>query len=103
MFKTINNYKNLFVADFSKNDKKIIKVIFSEYPNFSVDGQIIYPFAKDVETDTNILVSNTNKVKKLSYYINVFGLPKKSIYKIEKTKQKLVINKVKVLKKQGKI
>lgn len=103
MLKTINNYENLFVADFSKNNEKIIKIIFSKYPNFSVDGQIIYPFAKDIETDSNILVSNTNNVKKLSYYINIFGFPKRNIYKIEKTKQKLVVDKVKMLKKQRKI
>lgn len=103
MFKTINNYKNLFVADFSKTDEKIIKIIFSKYPNFSVDGQIIYPFAKDVETESNILVSNTNNIKKLSYYVNCFGFPKRNIYKIEKPKQKLVIEKVKTLKKQKKI
>lgn len=96
MFGLIENYKNLFVADFSNKDNAMVKIIFSKNPNFVNDG-IIYPFVEDVETRCPILVSNNNHVKKLKYYVNCFGFPRK--YVLDKEKQQLVVNKIKQLKK----
>lgn len=103
MFIPISNYRNLFVADYSCNQDKILKIVFSDYPNFSLNGTIIYPFAMEVETGADILVSESQHVKKLNHYVNLFGLPKKNIPVCEKEKQNLVIEQVKSLRKLRKI
>ena len=103
MFGIIGNYKNLFVADFSNKEDTIIKIIFSKNYNFSDRGNIIYPFAEEVKTGYSILVSNKNHVKKLKYYVNRFGFPKKYILDSEKEKQQLVVDEIKQLRKLRRI
>lgn len=103
MFKMIRDFKNLFVADFSNKEDIIIKIIFSNHPNFAVDGNIIYPFVEDVKNGCSILISNKNHVKKLNYYVNCFGFPKKYILEGEREKQKLVVDEVRKLRKLRRI
>ncbi len=103
MFHIIDNFKNLYVADFSKGNNTKIKLVYSKNDNFVVDGVIIYPFAIEVKTDTSVLLNNSNHVKKLKYYVNCFGFPRKYILDRDKEKQKLVVNEIKLLKKMRKI
>lgn len=75
MFGLISNYKHLYVADFSKIGNYNYKIVYSNASNLKVDGTIMMPFAKDIENDISILISNSNNIKKLSCYVNCFGFP----------------------------
>lgn len=99
MFGMISNYKNLYVADFSKDNDVAVRIVFSHNTNFVVDGKIIYPFATDVVTGADVLVTNSNHVKKLKYYVNCFGFPRKHVFGIDKKRQKLVVSEMKKIKK----
>jgi len=103
MFGMISNFRNLYVADYFMNDEMAVKIVFSRSTNFIVDKDIIYPFATDVETDTSVLVTSNNHVRKLNYYVNRFGFSKKKIMESEKLKQELVVDEVKYLKRLRKI
>lgn len=103
MFSIISDYKHLYVADFSKIGINNYKIVYSNVGNLSVDGSVMIPFVQDVETGFSILVNSSNHIKKLSYYVNYFGFPKKRIALGEKDKQRLIVDKVKLLKKNGRI
>ena len=103
MLGIISDFKNLYVADYFEDNNMIVKIVFSRSTNFVVGTNIIYPFARDLETGTSVLVSSNNHVKRLNYYVNCFGFPRKNIIALEKEKQQLVLSKVKTLKKMRKI
>lgn len=103
MFGIINDYKHLYVADFSKFKTNDYKIVYSCDGNLVVDGTVISPFAEDIRTGTSIIVNNGNHVKRLSYYVNCFGLPRKRLALGEKDKQSFIVSEIKALKKMGKI
>lgn len=99
----INDYKNLYVSKLIMGETKRIKIVYSDNTNFIVDGQIISPFALDIENRIPVLVTSNQHVKKLKYYVNWFGLPRKIAFEPEKENQQLVIEEIKKLRKLGKI
>jgi len=101
MFGMISNFRNLYVADYFSNNELAIKIVFSNSTNFVIDRKVFHPFATDLKTGTSVLVTNSNHVKKLNYYVNCFGFPRNNIR--DKEKQKLVMSEVKHLKKLRKI
>lgn len=103
MFGLISDYKHLYVADFSKVADYNYKIVYSGVGNLSIDGSVMTPFVEDVEFGFPILISSDNHIKKLSFYVNCFGFPKRNIAPGEQNKQHLVVNKVKILRKARKI
>ena len=103
MFGIINDYKHLYVADFSKFKTNDYRIIYSCVNNLVIEGSIINPFVEDVRNGVSILVDNGKHIKKLSYYVNCFGLPRSKIALGEKDKQSFIVAEVKNLKKLGKI
>ena len=96
----IPRLKRLYVGEFGECRK--YKIVSSQTSNLVVDGSVLSSFAKDVETNTPITISSNNHLKRLNYYINMFGKPK-MVAEGEKLKQIEVISKVKCLHKLGKI
>ena len=90
MFMLISDFGRLYVADFMMNKKMQSKIIHSESKKLVVNGTVLHPFVEDVETNTPVLVSNSNHVKPLGYYMNPLGW-KKKIPDYEKQKQQKVI------------
>lgn len=103
MFGIISNYKHLYVADFSKCGKNEYKIIHSGVNNLVVDGSVINPFADEVRTGVSVLIDGSKHIKRLSYYVNCFGLPRRKIALGDKDRQSLIVSEVKTLKKLRKI
>lgn len=96
----IPRLKRLYIGEFGEFQK--YKILSGPSSKVIVDGTILCPFLEDVETNTSVLVSSSNHLKRLDYYIGIFGKPKK-VPDSERLKQIKVINKVKCLYKAERI
>lgn len=96
----IPKLRKLYVGEFGEFRK--YKIVSSNNSNLVVDGVVFSSFAEDVETNTPVTISSNNRLKRLDYYISMFGKPK-MVPEGEKLKQIKVISKVKCLHELGRI
>lgn len=92
----INDFSRLYVGDFPKDGTKIL---LSQTSKLVIDGTIMQNFVEEIGSGCPVLISKSNHIKPLSYYVTIFGNPKKNLPEYEQDRQKKVLVKVKELHK----
>ncbi len=92
MFGFFRDYSRLYVTNHINLVNEIEFRIVRSSSNALVNGMPVVTFAIDIDNNVSTLFgSNT---KKIGYYVNRFGFPKKNLPEEEKARQEFVVKKI---------